>query len=1135
MMIIIPLGKKISQKSFLKSIRILFALTVVSSLVMGPVFLSSPVFADEITETDAVVETVVEESTPSPVEIESIEILAEVVEEIIPDEVMEEELAPVETEEFVIDESNINTSEDEEIIEEEEITPEVEDVADAIEPVEIEVTQESSGSTGPAMVTLVSPWTLNDDGSAISTQNVQIDTFYKAPQNEAVTITFTSLPDESGTITVREVKLSAEDQEELGAISDTAYEVTSTMENGTFEYDLTLPLPANSINENVGVKYADSEDELDEAKNVEQTKEKVQNIITIRDLNHFTVFVLVNSEDVDEESLDDGNELVLSAIKDSYIEADKDEDNFGDKKELHVRSRNPDNQENPRDWRTLIQFSLLAIPDNSDVESAFLRLFMESKPSNVARTYELYRVTSPWNELDGGQILGVRWNNQPSLALEYSTSIGTPTQNGKWIELDVTEDIEAFLNNTYQNYGWLLRDGLESDSATFDGQFSSSEDEQTDRRPQLKVSLSGEVEPINTTPSIPEACVGIEFTNFIDVAISGGTGTNDNDFIFFTGENNFQSIDGKNGDDCILVGDNNIGEVDGGGDSNVIIIGNNNQGDILGGNNSDTIIIGDDNEGEIDGNGGDNTITVGDNNGNGISAGNGDDFVTIGGDNHGEIDIGGGDNILEIGDANKDEIFAGNGDDTITVGNNNEGDVDGSGGDNLIEIGSNNKGVVSVGNGDDKVIIADQNIGSIDLNGGDDEIQVGEYNFGNISGGNGNDTAILGYGSVIIDGDVENVIFLPGSPLAESAPGFLGELQISLSSDGADSIYYTTDGTTPNCSTSTLFESQVSIFLTKTINVIGCLDEGYSSPISTFTYTITKVVVTPSDFSTLVTENIFVPQPASSSAPAKVIVAQNIEIKIASSSVNRVTLKEGTKISRLDNQDLQANDLSFNEVTTSSFTVKSGSVTRGVLQWGLEDVTLEFTQPIDIDIFVGTEFDGQTLDIFRSRDGISWETDGLVEPACFVTGGICSFQAVKASYYAAVTPPPAEEGSSSGGGGVVGLQFLGNPTPTPSPIPTPELLNSPTPTPVPTQLEPEVIAFDQNTDGDNLGEESEDQPTSEQGEVLASPQVSGVAAINQVADFFNAQIIKILIAVLVILVIGYVVFNLIRRKPDLED
>jgi len=145
-------------------------------------------------------------------------------------------------------------------------------------------------------------WKINDDGSATSAQDVNVGLIYYYPKNEDVSVEFISLPEILGTITIREIKLSREEQEMLGALSDTAYDITSTIENGTFTYDLTLPLPESAKDKEVVIKSAETTGELNNAKIENQPKEKTPDNITIKGLDHFTIFMVASPNPIFDPS-----------------------------------------------------------------------------------------------------------------------------------------------------------------------------------------------------------------------------------------------------------------------------------------------------------------------------------------------------------------------------------------------------------------------------------------------------------------------------------------------------------------------------------------------------------------------------------------------------------------------------------------------------------------------------------------------------------------------------------------------------------------------------------------------------------------------------------------------------------------
>ncbi|MDH5533295.1 MAG: Ig-like domain-containing protein [Candidatus Pacebacteria bacterium] len=130
-------------------------------------------------------------------------------------------------------------------------------------------------------------WLTKDNVSSVA--QVELNKTYVAPQNDQVSVTFTSLPENAGNLNIEEIILSDEQVESLGALSNVAYDITSSMEDGTFEYDLTLPLPEGADG-TAKVVYAENLDGL-------STGEELTNTITGNEIkavgvDHFTVFVV---------------------------------------------------------------------------------------------------------------------------------------------------------------------------------------------------------------------------------------------------------------------------------------------------------------------------------------------------------------------------------------------------------------------------------------------------------------------------------------------------------------------------------------------------------------------------------------------------------------------------------------------------------------------------------------------------------------------------------------------------------------------------------------------------------------------------------------------------------------------------
>jgi len=79
----------------------------------------------------------------------------------------------------------------------------------------------------------------------------------------------------------------------------------------------------------------------------------------------------------------------------------------------------------------------------------------------------------------------------------------------------------------------------------------------------------------------------------------------------------------------------------------------------------------------------------------------------------------------------------------------------------------------------------------------------------------------------------------PATPSSNVGAGtYTSSQMITLSSTGSNSIYYSTDGSTPSCSSGALYSSAFAI--AATVKAIGCDTAGNASAVSTFTYTISS-------------------------------------------------------------------------------------------------------------------------------------------------------------------------------------------------------------------------------------------------------------------------------------------------------
>ncbi len=167
-----------------------------------------------------------------------------------------------------------------------------------------------------------------------------------------------------------------------------------------------------------------------------------------------------------------------------------------------------------------------------------------------------------------------------------------------------------------------------------------------------------------------------------------------------------------------------------------------------------------------------------------------------------------------------------------------------------------------------------------------------------------------------------------------------------------------------------------------------------------------------------------IPDGENADSVSSISATSDLTINIASSSV---VIPAGTDITKTGGGTFDGTTLGGSDPDLSSLSGFSGTA-KGALEWGA-DVGLTFDPAITLNIFVGTDLNGKTLQVKRSPDGGStWTQDGIEPPkSCTVTAGICTFQATKASIYVSTS-----SGSSGGSSG----NYI---SPTPTPVPGSDL------------------------------------------------------------------------------------------------
>jgi len=174
-----------------------------------------------------------------------------------------------------------------------EVLPEIqveEDISETEVDIPIDTSEDilEEGISDPEEI--AKPIWVTTEGSATTFSPVVLGEKYVYPHNSDVTVVFSSLPEVSGTLTIKTVYLTDEQVKATNAASNVAYDITTDMVDGTFNYDLTLP----KVGESTKVVYAESVNELVDAKDISNVIEN-ESSLKIEDLDHFTTFVVVST------------------------------------------------------------------------------------------------------------------------------------------------------------------------------------------------------------------------------------------------------------------------------------------------------------------------------------------------------------------------------------------------------------------------------------------------------------------------------------------------------------------------------------------------------------------------------------------------------------------------------------------------------------------------------------------------------------------------------------------------------------------------------------------------------------------------------------------------------------------------
>jgi len=106
-----------------------------------------------------------------------------------------------------------------------------------------------------------------------------------------------------------------------------------------------------------------------------------------------------------------------------------------------------------RIYRIYIKFDLSEIPADSVVFESRLYLYKYSGSNNIL--INVHRVLGDWQENT------LRWNNKPDYESTPTDQARSPSNN-RWMNWNVTIDVQSFVNGDHPNYGWCIKHSSES-------------------------------------------------------------------------------------------------------------------------------------------------------------------------------------------------------------------------------------------------------------------------------------------------------------------------------------------------------------------------------------------------------------------------------------------------------------------------------------------------------------------------------------------------------------------------------------------------------------------------------------------------------------------------------------------------
>jgi len=199
----------------------------------------------------------------------------------------------------------------------------------------------------------------------------------------------------------------------------------------------------------------------------------------------FTMFIPIKNCEADPYEA----KVTIHPTDDSNIKHGLSSSNFGESNKIIIRNEYGYAGSLGWEWDALIKFAISNITEDTSIISAKLKIYYyeQNYYNYTNHNLNLYRITNDWDENT------VTWNNQPAYDSQKTTIAIISDFPSKWIEFDVTDNVQEFINKDLNNYGWKINDETDWEHFSIpEFFFKTKESNNTEYWPYLEIILYNE-------------------------------------------------------------------------------------------------------------------------------------------------------------------------------------------------------------------------------------------------------------------------------------------------------------------------------------------------------------------------------------------------------------------------------------------------------------------------------------------------------------------------------------------------------------------------------------------------------------------------------------------------------------------